>query len=268
MKLKATAAILAALTLVAFHACKKDPVPPVIFVTPSSLFIEVTEGTPFEFDVSAQKGDANLRQIQIFQKPIDGVTSKLLDTLVSGSQADFFWIHAFTGEHPEVVLTFKVIDQDGYDSETARRVYVEGATALVESTGHMLYSKYSTTGSNAFNIENLESYFLANNPDTLSVDLIELDGSDDGELSNQLTSWSGIRFVRNNAFNYPEATVESAEATYLSSTALQVLSNIAIDDILVTEYDTVNHAYAVIKITGISTAAGSDEDRYEFNVKK
>ncbi len=248
--------------------CKKDPVPPIIFVTPSSLHIYAEANEPYEFEIEAEKGDASLRQIQILEKPVNGITSVVLDTLVSGTKTSFFWFRIFPEDEDEVIMTFRVMDEEGLDSETLRRVFIENNTTLTESTGHTLNSPYSATSSNAFNIDNLENFFLANDPDSTLVDLIELDASDDGELSLSLTSWSGIKFVRNNSFNYPEATQGSAESSYTSSTALQVISNIAVDDILITETDTVNHEYAVIKITGVDNQAGSNDDRYTFNVKK
>lgn len=248
--------------------CKKDPVPPIIFVSPSSLHIYAEANEPYEFEIEAEKGDASLRQIQILEKPVNGITSVVLDTLVSGTKTSFFWFRIFPEDEDEVIMTFRVMDEEGLDSETLRRVFIENNTTLTESTGHTLNSPYSATSSNAFNIDNLENFFLANDPDSTLVDLIELDASDDGELSLSLTSWSGIKFVRNNSFNYPEATQGSAESSYTSSTALQVISNIAVDDILITETDTVNHEYAVIKITGVDNQAGSNDDRYTFNVKK
>lgn len=248
--------------------CKKDPVPPIIFVNPSSLHIVAESEQPFEFEIEAEKGDASLRQIQVLEKPVGGITTVVLDTLVSGSKASFLWFRVFPSDADEIIMTFKVVDEEGLDSETLRRVFIENNTPLTESTGHTLHSPYSTSNSNAFHIDDLENFFLANDPDSTLVDLIELDETDDGEPSLTLTSWSGIRFVRNNSFNYPEATQGTAGSTYTSSTPLQLISGLEIDDILITETDTVNHQYAVIKITGIENPADSDDDRYTFNVKK
>ncbi|MFT4679255.1 MAG: hypothetical protein ACI84C_002053 [Flavobacteriales bacterium] len=248
--------------------CKKDPVPPIIFVFPSSLHIQAESEQPFEFEIEAEKGDASLRQIQILEKPVGGITSVVLDTLVSGSKTSFFWFRVFPSNEEELIVTFRVVDEEGLDSETLRRVFIETNSPMTESTGHTLNSVYSTSNSNAFNIDNLESYFLANSPDSTLVDIIELDDTDDGEPSLSITSWSGMKFVRNNSFNYPEATQSTAGSTYTSSSALQVISALEVDDILIAETDTVNHHYAVVKITGIDNQADSDNDRYTFNVKK
>jgi hypothetical protein len=87
-------------------------------------------------------------------------------------------------------------------------------------------------------------------------------------LNYALTSYSGIKFVRNNSFNYPEATQQSAYNTYSSSTALSIVDNISVNDILITEYDTINHLFAVVKITAITNQTGSSSNKYTFNLKK
>jgi hypothetical protein len=249
-------------------SCNRDPKPPVMLVSPGNLQVQVDAGGLVEFNISAFAGDFNLARILIQQKPINGITSTLMDTTVSGSQASFIWIYTVPQGNDDVVLTFRAIDTDGADGQTARRLVVQGNSFLSETSGHLLYSRYSSGVPNAFNIDNSEALFLATNPDSTTVDMVEFDETNDETPGMAIRSYSGIKFVRNNSFNYPEATAQSAQNTFSSSTPLQIISNLQVDDILITKYDTTANGYAIIKITGIDNNAGSDADRYTFNLKK
>jgi hypothetical protein len=250
------------------NGCKKEPVSPAILISPGGLHVMIDGGSVVEFTVNAYAGDEDLRNIEIVQKPDGGVSSTVLDTLISGQVSDFFWIYEMPLGEDDVVITFNVYDTAGRRGQALRRVTSEGNVLLAESSGHHLYSVYSTSSPNAFDLDNLEPLFLSTNPDSSIVDLIELDDLDDDTPSGMITSRSGIKFTRNNSFNYAEATQFSAGNSFSSSTPLQVLSNLEIDDIIITEYDTLMHRFAVLKLTAIQDNNGSDEDRYTFNVKK
>jgi hypothetical protein len=139
---------------------------------------------------------------------------------------------------------------------------------LTESTGHQIFSRYAIEENNAFNIESIQPLVLATEPDSSTVDIVNYDTTDDDAMNPAFTSYSGIKFARNNDFNYPEATQQSAEGTFTSSTAVNLVSNLQIDDILITEYDTTNSLYAVIQITNILDLEGTVDDRIEFKMKK
>jgi hypothetical protein len=121
---------------------------------------------------------------------------------------------------------------------------------------------------NGFDISATEPLNLASLADSSGVDLIEFDLEDDEELSYSFSSYSGIKFIRNNDFNYAEATNQSAMDSYESSTPQSIISNVNVDDIIIAKYDTVNSRYAVIRVVGINDDAGTNADRYEFNLKK
>lgn len=260
---------LASISLLIFASCKdKEKAGPAIYIDPSSLVLTSNAGDLLEFTVTAKGGDFNLQQIKILQKPEGGVTSTLLDTIVSGSKTEFFYVYHVPAGSPRILLTFKAIDTDGNEASTLRDLYVESSIYLTETTGHELYSPFHFGSNNAFNIANSTWYQLDTDPDSADVDLLEADALNDGILSLDITSWSGIRFVRNNAFNYAEATGASAMNSYQSSIPQQLITDIQVNDILITEYDTVQHKYAVIKFTGVYDETDQNLDRYTFNLKK
>ena len=137
-----------------------------------------------------------------------------------------------------------------------------------ESTGHDLYSNFSTGNSNGFNITGLEPLFMASLADSTGVDLAQLDTTDDDVQDNVISSYSGIKFTRNNSFNYAEARQSMANSSFLASVPLQTISDLQIDDILITRYDTINVLYAAIKVIDIQDMPGTEDDRIIFNVKK
>jgi hypothetical protein len=263
----ALAFCLSCLLVVSLSSCKEDE-NPIIYVSPDNLQVTLEEGGVVEFDVELAAGSHELRNIQITQKPIGGITTTLLDSTIYGKSAQFFWVYTPPIGADNVVLTFTIYDQEGNKNATIRRVIIEGQTSLVETSGLELFSPYTTAGNNAFNLAGLTGYQLAANPDSTLIDLTELDLTDDSVPGFALTSLSGIQFVRNNGFNYAQATNESVESNYNSSSPLSIISNVAINDIIIARYDTVLNKYAVIKITGIANEAGDDLDRYFFNVKK
>jgi hypothetical protein len=254
------------IALVSIISCKEES-DPSISVSPVSIEISATPGSLIEFNVSVQKGTNALRNVTIMQKPSGGFTTTIKDSSMTSS-GQFFYVFSVPTNLSEVLLTFSIFDEEGNSNSVLRNVVINNGTLLTETTGYELYSPYAAGQVNAFNLDNLTPLQLQTNPDSSLVDLIEFDPTDDGEISSSLTSLSDIKFVRNNSFNYSGATSLTAQASYTSSTPLQLISNIQNSDILIAEYDSTDHKYAVIKITGINNGSGSAQDKYSFSVKK
>jgi hypothetical protein len=227
-------------------------------------------GGLIEFTVKAYAGDnqGQLR-VQVLSKPDNSFTSTVLDTLVYAEVNEFFYrYYAPNGGSENVILTFRVIDAEGLSNATLRRITIQGNAFLEQTTGHLLYSGYNLSSLNGFRIAALESVNLASLEDSSGVDLYEFDVTADESISRSLSSYSGIKFVRNNSFNYAEATNQSAEASFTSSMPQSIVSNIQTDDILITRYDTINNRYAVLRIVSVTDEPGVNGDKYEFNIKK
>ncbi|MEZ4798875.1 MAG: hypothetical protein R2809_03675 [Flavobacteriales bacterium] len=250
-----------------FTGCRRED-PPYLYISPSSSQIYSDAGDITEFTIEGFAGSNELRNILIQVKPNGGVTSTVKDTSIYGKEAKFFWVFTAPSGVSDVIVTFTIYDTEGNNNSVVKRVNVDSASPLTENSGFEIYSKYSTGLVNAMNIRTYAQYQLQANPDSTLVDLVEFDETEDGELNYALTSYSGVKFVRNNSFNYPEATMGSAKDSYTSSTALNIINNVALNDILITEYDTINHLFAVIKVTGLSNEVGSNSDKYTFNIKK
>jgi len=250
-------------------SCKdKEETGPSMVVTPSSLVLSYQSGDLIEFRIRGTAGDNELRNVQITQKPEGGITSVLKDTTLYGDECDFFYVYHVPSGNPRILLVFKLFDTSGKSLADARDLYVESGAYLAESTGFELYSPFFFGSNNAFHIAGLDYLQLDTDPDSSLVDMVAIDDLDDEMISRNLISYSGIKFVRNNAFNYGEATASSAQNNYVSSTPQQLITNLQTNDILITEYDTTLHKFAVIKVTGVFDDTGETLDRYIFNVKK
>ena len=247
--------------------CKRVDAPGIV-VYPQDVIITITEGDFVEFDIDIEAGTADLETLRIQLKPEGGVTSTLLDSTLTGESARFIYVFDSAGEEANQVISFTVFDRDGETSSTARRIVIEGGEPLDESTGLTLYSNYATENANAFHIAELQGLFTVSNPPDSLVDLIIVDPEDDGNMVASISSLSGILFARNNAFDYANATEALIEQSYSSSTPEQLISNLEVDDILLTEYGVDEDRYAAIKIINIQDDAGNENDRIVFNLKK
>lgn len=256
------------LLLISIVACEPEVNPPIIIVTPSDIHIFAEANGVVEFEIDLAAGDANLSRFMVRAKPVNGVTTTLVDSLVAGSGSEFFYIYDVPTGVDEVLLTFTVIDADGESNATLRNVFIVGNALLEQTTGHLMYSPFNVNSLNAFDIDETEPLTIATVADTSVIDIVEFDLEDNDELARSITSYSGTKFVRNNDFNYAEATTQSAMGSFESSNAQSVISNVMENDIIITKYDTVNNRYAVIRMVNITDAAGIDGDVYEFNLKK
>ncbi|MFN0032019.1 MAG: hypothetical protein ACKVOR_07665 [Flavobacteriales bacterium] len=251
------------------YSCgEKEKLPPAIFVSPGSLNIEADEGDLIEFIVTSTAGDNGLNRVVITNKPLGGITATIKDTSIVGQQSEFYFIYTVPAGATQYLLTFSVYDTDGLSATVGRNLNVNNAAYLTETTGYELFSPFHFGSNNAFKISDLTFHQLDTDPDSALIDMVEQDMADDAAMTGDLTSWSGIRFVRNNSYNYAQATLQSAEDSYTSSTPQQLITDVQVNDILITEYDTVAHNYAVIKVTGVFDDTGVNLDRYIFNVKK
>ncbi|MEJ6795421.1 MAG: hypothetical protein QNK63_01800 [Flavobacteriales bacterium] len=267
--MKNSSILLALIVALASVSCEKDPEPPGVQVNPNTYIQYVDIDDVIEFTIEGIAGDASLRSLVISSKPEGGVTTTIFEEELFGELSTSTYVLEI-GQNPvdDQLVVFTVTDEDGYTGQTARRIQLNNDPVMVESTGHDLYSNFSTENTNGFNIIALEPLFMGSLPDSSGVDIAQLDATDDDVQGNVISSYSGIKFTRNNSFNYASARQSMAMSSYDASVPLQTISNLEIDDILITRYDTLNMLHAAIKIIDIQDMPGTEEDRIIFNLKK
>lgn len=257
--------------------CKKDkdPEAPLMFVTPEDLHVysEVGDVTSFEVSITSDAGMASFMVESLIDDNKSYTQTEFAETLSGqGSYSKNYEIMspaAAAGE--SIVLTFIAIDVDGQKSTRLRRLWVEelpiGPIYLNETTGHILYSKNSTSA-DSYNLETGAPGFSS------LVDSVDRDIEDNSvsDTTNDLSlSWispAGGKFVRYNGFNYPNATDSLLIDGYNSGTKFNKVDNLAVGDVILTKLGSVpNATYLVLKLTAINDPDSTDQDYYVFNVK-
>ncbi len=258
------------LLFIFLFSCKKDKNnPPVIFISPTDINIIAKTNDILELKIKVSS-DKNLSRFIINAKLENSYSHKLFDTLISGKNlyySYFYKIPDTLSTGTSIIFTFYAYDQDGNMGETAKRIIINGApTTLTESTGHIIYSKYSEK-QDAYNIATNTSIFSKTSQDSL-LDFVDYDTIvKDSSLNKSFYSPAGNKFVRFNNFDYANATNIKAKEAYDSGNKLDIISDIKEQDIIIIKRNN-KEIYIVLKITKINDESGIINDRYEFNVKK
>jgi len=137
---------------------------------------------------------------------------------------------------------------------------------LTEYTGSIIFSKFSGKP-DAYDIATNSVQFSATAANNL-LDIADFDTiPGDSALTGQWHSPAGSQFVLFPGFDYANATDLSAMNAYNAGQKLDIISDLNINDIIITK-ETGSNTYAVIKIINIVDSAAMIKDRYEFNIKK
>lgn len=258
-------------------SCKKDKeTKPIISVTPSPLYIygRVGDLVTFRVDVTS---DVKLSKVTITSQPDNQTPTLLLDTVITTKGTTFNYYYRLPANlaGKSLVFAFKVEDSNGLTAEAAKRVFVEAlpvsqAILLTETTGHRMYSAFSISSADAYNLE-LNSPEYSASADTSSRDIQDRSTSD--VLSANWKSPAGGKFVLfvagSTAFDYANATDSTAINSYNSGLKTDLLNGLQTNDIIITKLGSVTSSkYAVIRISGVVDNPGNVTDYYEFSIKK
>ncbi len=273
-------------TALTFTACSDDDDPdnpnrPILTVTESTIgidggLIEATVGTVLEFEWEARKGDVDL---DLFEIAVDDVS--ISETTDGGNTLPYEIANADDEIYTDgislnvgnsvgaKIYTFKVTDRDGLDDEVIVTVNVMAATTplATEVNGAFFHIGGSLEG--AYDLVN-EGVVPASDPDA-NKDMENTDMAG----STFTGSWEAANttmFVKApTSFDYDNATVESATATYTAGTPAAAVSNPAANDIYVANLRGTND-YAVIKITNVdpndNTCNCANTGKISFDFKK
>lgn len=252
-------------------SCKKENEGPLLQVFPNATQFTRQPGQLMEFSIQAEAKDG-LKGLRITMNENNTITQTLLDTVLSGTQTNFTLPFLVPEQGvTQIYFVFTLEDVEGRKVSTPRRLVVEGAALLQETTGHVVYSIHAGSEANrAFNIENGNAFQLSADTDSSMIDLLDYDQTDDDVLARSFTSGNGLEFVRFDAdgFDYAAATFASAQSAYGTANKLDIVNNIQVGDKIITKYSTNPDRFAVIDIIEIFDQDGSADDRYRFNMKK
>jgi len=268
--------IIVGFTAILFDACRKDePKDPIISITPTDLITAVNSGDVITFGIQAVS-EAPMKSFYITSQLSSSFSKTELDTNLNERtefKYNFEYLVPDSLSNEYITFAFTVIDVNGNVGDAVRRLFVNidpitgpDPILLTETSGHEIYSVYSGN-TDAFDIETALPQFSLTAP-VWELDIADFDTvSTDSMLMHVWESPVGHQFVRFNGFDYANATDISARDGYDAGTPLDIVTNVQIDDILLTDYSGGDNI-AVIKITSVIDPDSTNLDRYVFNMKK
>lgn len=159
-----------------------------------------------------------------------------IDTLFEVKQKELEYDFIYTApqisrEELDIELSFIVKDNIGNTSEIKREIKVLSRQQLIEEKNGILLYAHASYLPHCLLLSDVSQPFVALYADSLKAD-IWINPSDE---QNSITweSQTGVKFVRHNDFNYTTATMESLQATYLSSKRHDAINNVAVNDIII-----------------------------------
>jgi hypothetical protein len=270
MKIKSMIAGLTCLTMILAYSCKKDKDSiPKITISPSPLYIYGTVGDLVTFNINVVS-EVALSKFYISQQPDNQIAVTVLDTSITSKGTSFNYYYRMPASlaGKSVVFEFRAEDENGNTSKELKRVYISppAAVPLTESTGHRMYSLLST---------NPDAYNLESNVSQFSVDAAALrdiqDSSNvaDTTLGGIWISPAGGLFVKNNGFDYANATDVTTLNAFNGGVQLAFVANVAVGDIFITKLGSLTtNKYVIMRVTELKDNPGRTNDYYEFSIKK
>ncbi|MBI4945941.1 MAG: hypothetical protein HY840_06025 [Bacteroidetes bacterium] len=256
-------------------SCKKDKnSPALLFVYPETSTINLTPHQIFTFTIDGSSDAAPLNRFMIRSKiPLQSYTL-LLDSSLSTKKfsLQFEYQAPSFPQSTSITMEFILTDQDGNETKIARGIHVASSgSTLIETAGHELYSSLSGK-EDAYDLAKGLPIFSK----TASIssqhlrDSTVTDTNKTYLLSKKWFSPAGLKFVRFVDFDYANATSVTLKQSYEAGVKKDFLSNIAVDDVILTRFPSNNpdSGYVAIKLIYVIDADSCDFDRYIFNIKK
>ena len=279
-KIKFLALMMVAGALV-FTSCKKDEevaAPTISFSGASSYEVALADSTRIVFNADI-KADGKVDAFTVTRTEVTGTTE------TSGSPEDVSAAKGETAYTYNFDETFKATDFAGID----KILYVfnvtdkEGAsvsktlTITLEQTNQETPFAQEITTGNFWHIQGPNEgawdldgdALVASTGDVTTKSMINTDPADASSTSSFTGSWNSgnnTEFVKDNSFDYANATVEAAGAAYAAGTPSGTVTNPAVDDIYIAKKGTIIY---VIKITALTPEATKNNNgQIKFSYKK
>ncbi len=260
--------IFATILVCFLFACQKKNEKAVILLSPFDLYLQAAPQEVVSIDITCNS-PFELKRFIIKSRIEGGFSQTELDTIISGK--DYYL--SFEYQVPEITdtanitLEFNLIDASNEKIINFRVIQVfPSYTFLTETAGHVMYSGNSDL-QNGYNLLTGERQFVH----LVDSSLVHIADTSNSEiLLYRWVSPAAVKFVKFNDFDYANCTNLTAKEAYNSGIKFDFLNTIAEGDIYICKIKTsdLKESYPVIKIVNIFDEAGSESDRYVFNIKK
>ena len=264
--------VLLAGVVLALSGCDKSP----LMLSANPIGVDymkeyVASNSPVRIAIKASSKEAAIKhvvvksydEVLLYQTVMDSA----LEDAVKQLNMEFLYQ---TGAYPDtttVQITTTVYSTDGDMAQYAFRLYVlPDGSSLRQLDGITMYSASSRKKCGFSLLIFNTIYPDSNRIDSLTFyDMVQTDTLQRDNLSRCWYSKSGVYFARSESFDYAEATTLSLQQTYSNCKRDSVVPGLKNDDVLL--FGRYNEALGVIKILLIDDPAGTQDDRYVFNMK-
>lgn len=208
----------------------------VIFVTPAQdVPVSLSSGDKYRYDLEMSTIHDYVANFSIksFDNRFGNITH--IDTVCNQKNINYSFLYTapeLDRDSIDVELKFRVADNLGNNVEISRTVHVKNKLiSITEKTGIVLYNPHIGLP-DALSLDDVsQPFILAGSPDSLSADIyIE---SDIDFTSVSWKSKTKAKFIRNNTFNYVEATADRINSVYQSSIRQDRISDLRSNDIII-----------------------------------
>jgi hypothetical protein len=255
-------------------SCKKDKLKePLVQTNPSALYIYGRTGDVVSVSIDVYS-DIALSRFYVTAKIDNSFQTTTLDSAIDSKDFSINYEYKIPANAAgkSIIFTYNAVDADGNKGADIKRLIVEADTAivLVETSGHQLFSAKSNNSKDAYDLETntVKWSMISDSTERDIQDYVFANDTSDALSLNWVSPAHG-KFVRFNGFDYANATDVTVINSYASGAKLDILSNIQLNDIIITKLGSVAaEKYVLIKITGITDAPGKEFDSYTFSIKK
>lgn len=258
------------LVSLSLFACKKEESNQVLLVSTQDIKDTLSTDEIVTFLVEAFSNTSKISKISIEEFSPQLGTRMIMDTSLNTSKWGFnfpYTVPLFSSDQI-VKLIFKAYSyvDDKPSSVSFTYQYKHTQIYLTEYSGFSMYVPLSGKP-DAFSLTS-KQLVTKSDVDSAIVDFYVYQDSLVGDQTVLQRIWrsnTGLNFVKANSFDYAKATEESVRSVYTSSTKTAKLTEISTDDIVLIGFE--KNPVAVIKIIAVFDEAGSNNDRYLFNIK-
>ena len=278
-KMRKTLELFSLLLLTAmFGACEdytKDLTDVAIFIKPGAsdtLKVNAGDNVRYEIDMHTTHNYISRLQVTSFDRVQNYQVVK--DTTFTSRQDKYFFYYKAPllneGVTP-VTLHFYGYDDAGSKGEAERHLTVIGRQVLLGELTGLVWWSPALGLPNAFMFEapSQSFFYLPSdeaNEETSQEKLPDVYiTTDDSFTTVDLNTATGTKFVRNNSFDYANATAASIQSVYGSSRRLDAISDLRVNDIILMGHG--DTAAGVLSVTSIVRDGTSEERSLRLSFK-
>jgi len=236
-----------------------------ISFTPTEQYEIRSSGEIISFSIKVSS-NSELSELVIVQIVNNSIIDTMYHKQISGLEKTEPYIYTCPNisslDTSDIKLIFSCSNTKGDINERAKVFSVISEDIfLTETTGLAMYSANNSSEYDAYDLLIPKSVPSSDS----TAHIYDTTDSLSTTLSRRWETYMGIEFAKSNDFEYALATTQSSQNHYNSLETKAFVDNIEADDIIFTK---IENNVIVIKVTSVIDEAGSDNDKYLFNIKQ